>query len=295
VSDPTQALTPAQAAGLPSGLATAFLLGIIDDAEAIAPATSSLADAILAHRGHRNESHGLVVGPLLVPVSRLADLLDALDAHPSSDPLDFVLIADTGLVEAAEARSVLLDDDRVELVGLEVALPRDTSMAQAAHATLDSLHFALAAVIELARVPGWQEALEVIASDGAERVGFRAGGTAEFVPDQDLAEFILTAVHRGASFTLTAGPGRALRRTDPVSGAENHGFLNVLAATAAALEGRELAHLVAVIAERDPLPLLAILGDAEPRTVRARFTSFDSGDLGQTVDDMRALGMLDLT
>jgi hypothetical protein len=68
----------------------------------------------------------------------------------------------------------------------------------------------------------------------------------------------------------------------------------VLAATAEALDGRGLEHLVAVIAERDPLPLLAILGDAEPRTVRARFTSFDSDSLGQTIEDMRTLGMLDL-
>ncbi|CAB4845990.1 unannotated protein [freshwater metagenome] len=294
VSSPTPAPTPAGAAGLLPERATAFLVGIVDDAEAVAPGSTSLADAIQTHRSHRHEPHGLVVGPLLAQVSRLAEVLDALDAHASSDPLDLVLIADTGLVEAAEARAVLLDDDRVELVGLEVALPRDSSMALAAHTTLDSLDFALPAAIELPRAAGWQEALGVIASDGAERVGFRAGGTGEFVPDHDLAEFVHAAVQRGASFKLTTGPGRALRHTDPASGTEHHGFLNVLAATAEALDGRGLEHLVAVIAERDPLPLLAILGDAEPRTVRARFTSFDSDSLGQTIEDMRTLGMLDL-
>ena len=66
----------------------------------------------------------------------------------------------------------------------------------------------------------------------------------------------------------------------------------MLAATAAALQGRATPHLAALLDERDPAPLLAVLADADPLAVRRRFTSFGSCSISEPLDDMRALGML---
>jgi hypothetical protein len=286
-------LSPALAAGLDGGRAALLVAALVDDAAVFPPGNAPVADAVRAHRGWRRTDLGVVVGPFLAPVSRLGEVLDALDADPASEPLDLSLVADTGLVELAEARAILLDDDRVQLVGLEVALPADGPLADSARLTLDTLDFALPAALEIPRLPGWADALAVIAHDGAERAKFRTGGaTPGAVPSAaELAEVLTTAVHVGAAFKLTAGLHRAVRRTTE-SGVDEHGFVNVLAATAAALQGRSGAHVAALLDERDPVPLLAVLADADPLAVRRRFTSFGSCSIDEPVEDMRALGML---
>jgi hypothetical protein len=287
-------LSPAERAGLDAGRAAALVVGLVDDAAVFPPGNAPMADAVLAHRAHISSPYGYVVGPFLAPVSRLGEVLDALDAHRSIDPLPLVLVADTGLVEAAEARAILLDDDRVQLVGLEATLPPDAPLDAAARTLLDTLDFALPAAVEVPRAHGWEGALDVLAADGAERAKFRTGGaTAAAHPtDRELAELVVAAVRRGVAFKLTAGLHHALRRTAEGTGFEEHGFLNVLAATAAALDGREVAHVAAVLAERDPAPLLAILADADPRAVRRRFTSFGSCSIADPVEDLRSLGMI---
>ena len=78
VSSPTPAPTPAGAAGLLPERATAFLVGIVDDAEAVTPGSTSLADAIQTHRSPwlADGGDGLVrfrtVGPtVLAPLAAL--------------------------------------------------------------------------------------------------------------------------------------------------------------------------------------------------------------------------------
>ncbi|MFN8156162.1 MAG: hypothetical protein U0R68_01980 [Candidatus Nanopelagicales bacterium] len=294
-SSPQPSSTAAALAGLSPDAALALLVGLIDDAAVFPPGDAAMADAVVAHRAHRRSAHGVLVGPFLAPVSRMAELLDALDADDSTDPLDLVLVADTGLVEAAEARAVLLDDDRVELVGLELALPADGPLGESAALTLDSLDFALPAAIEIPRAPGWRDALVTIADDGAERAKFRTGGTtaAAYPSETELAERIVAAVELGARFKLTAGLHHPVRRTDPDTGFEEHGFLNALAATAVAIRGGDVEAVAAVLAERDAAPLLAVLADADARAVRARFTSFGSCSIDEPVAALRGLGMIE--
>jgi hypothetical protein len=287
--------TPTQQAGLEPGRATAYVVGLLDDAAALGLAGSAVTDAVAAHRGHRAADHGVLVGPLLAAVSRLGAVLDALDAAPTIEPLDLVLVADTGLVAAAEARAILLDDDRVELTGLAVVLPPDAPLGEATRLTLETLDFALPAAIAVPPAADWHDAFDVLAADGAERVGFRAAGTstAPLVPDAELAAFVRAAVDRSLPFTVTAGLRRAVRAADAVTGLEEHGFLNVLAATAAAIDGRAESDVAALIAERDGVVLLRVLAAADPTAVRRRFTSFASPSIDDAVADLHALGMLE--
>lgn len=259
----TPALEPGRAAALVDGL-------VADLAGADVPASVS------AHRALHRSRRAAALGPLVVPVSRMAGLLDALDADRVSEPVDLVLVADRGLVEAAEARAVLLDDDRVALLGLHLTLPTDGPLGDSARLTLESLDFALPAAVGVPAVPGWEEALDVLAEDGAEQALLALtsrGPSAEHV-----ADFVVACVRRGVSFTVV--------------GADASAFPGLLAATAAALDARDPAHVAAVLLADDPAVALAVLADADPHAVRRRLTSIGSVDTDGTLAHLVSLGLL---
>ena len=211
---------------------------------------------------------------------RPAVLLDALDASPSSTPLDLELVADTGLVEAAEARAVLLDDDRVDVVGLRLSLPPDGPLGDTARLTLTTLDFALPAVIDVPAVPDWADALAVLAEDGAERVGIRPGGPTA-------AAILREAVTLGVPVVIPVGV------TGVVTSDQLPGVLNVLAGVAVALDGADVSRVTAVLAERNADDLLAIVASADPRAVRGRLVSVGSHDVRATLAGLRGLGLLE--
>jgi hypothetical protein len=237
----------------------ALLVGLVDDARG----------DVVAHRSLRRDRDAL--GALLVRVSDLGMLLDDLDAARGQDPVDLVLVADTGLVEAGEARSILLDDDRVTLVGIDVALPVDEPADEAARITLDTLDLAVPATI---RVPPGERAsagVAVIAEDGAESVGLDGA-------DPSLADLLVACVRAGARFRVDGC----------LDGAQ---VLAVLAATAAALEGRGDSQVAALLASTDPEPARALLADPAAGSVRRRLLSVRADDPERVLDELNALGL----
>jgi hypothetical protein len=269
--------SPAAAGPTPSERAAALLHGLLDDAALLGADAPPAALAVARHRELRDGPDAALVGPLAVRVSGLGAVLEVLDEAPSSTPLDVVLVADTGLVEAAEARAVLLDDDRLETVGLVVALPADGPLGESAALTLDSLDFALPAVVEVPQAPGWAYAVAVIADDGAERIGVRVG--------PDAAPLLAAAAARGATAVVTgAAPGAEGDASLP-------GVLNLLACATSA--GDDVRRVAALLTERDVTTLLAIVASADPRAVRGRLASVGCADVAATLADLRALGLLE--
>jgi len=259
--------SPAHAAGISAGAATALVDALVADV-----AGTDVARHVAAHRVLRESPAGRAVGPVVVPVSRLAGLLDALDHGPRSTPLGVLLRADTGLVEAAEARAVLLDDIRVELVGLQVALPADGPLGDSASLTLHSLDFALPATIAVPNAPGWRDAVTVLAEDGVERALVPATPfDAEYA-----AELVVACVRVGLGLAFAAG----------------HQPLPALAAVAAALQGREPAHVHALLVESDPVPLLAVMADADPVAVRRSLAYVGADDAAAALVGLVVLGLL---
>ena len=71
------------------------------------------------------------------------------------------------------------------------------------------------------------------------------------------------------------------------------GVLNVLAGVAVALDGADVSHVTAVLAERNADDLLAIVASADPRAVRGRLVSVGSHDVRATLAGLRGLGLLE--
>lgn len=283
-------------------LARALVTALFDDAAIFPPGNAAMPDALDAHRTHRAGWYGDLVGPFVCATSRVPQLQDALDAErrgadgPAAvpEPLRVVLVADSGVLGVEQARNLLLDDDRVELVGLELALPREGDPAVFAQHVLEALAFAVPAAIEVPYVPGWEGALDVLAADGAERAKFRTGAAsgAAIPAPQQLADQLVAAVSRRVPFKLTAGLHHALRGTERTDGVAHHGFLNVLAATAVAVSGGGAGEVTAALAATAADAVLDPLRGCDPTAVRGAFTSFGTCSITDPVTDLLALGLL---
>ena len=138
---------------------------------------------------------------------------------------------------------------------------------------------------------GWLAAADVVAA--AElRLKFRTGGVeADLFPAvPTVAAWIDAALDRETPFKCTAGLHHAVRHTDPATGFHHHGFLNVLAATRTALDGGDVA---AVLAEEDGAALVAALPDLDTLArTRRWFTSFGCCEVREPLEDLAALGLV---
>src|SRR5699024_3025719 len=85
--------------------------------------------------------------------------------------------------------------------------------------------------VEIPRDSRRQEFIDGLAGSTVS-AKFRTGGTsADKYPDEhELAAAIHTVIDASVAFKATAGMHHAIRNTDPDTGFEQHGFLNVLLA-----------------------------------------------------------------
>ncbi len=264
--------------------------GLVDDAAVFPPGDATVTDALDAHRHHRRAWYADLVGPLLVRASQATELLE--QARPGDD-LRVGLVADTGLAGLVDAAHLFLDlDDRAALAQVEIGLPAGHGPGAATRVLIDQLALSATAYVEVPRT-GFEPALDVLAEDGAERAKYRTGGTvaAAFPTEAELAAFLHATVARGLTAKLTAGLHGALRSTSP-EGFELHGFLNALAAVAAARDGASPDDLAALLAARMPAPVLAVLASADTADVRRSLASFGCCGVTDPVDDLVALGLL---
>jgi hypothetical protein len=286
----------------PTGAPPALLRDLLDDAAIFPPGEAPMARAVPAHAVHVSAWYAELVGPFVCSRSRLPDLLDALDATPEVAALDVAVVLDRGTGSLHEAAGLVADDARVVLAGLEVPLRGEApaESARRAVATVDAVlggpDDRCPVSMEVAWAPGWRDALELVAEAGY-RAKFRTGGaTAEAHPDeQALAERVLACLDLDLPFKLTAGLHHAVRRTEPGTGFEQHGFLNVLLAVAAALDGAGVDDVAHVLADRDGSALAtraATLDEAGATRLRRWFASFGTCSISEPVDDLVALGLL---
>ncbi|MER7752075.1 hypothetical protein [Kitasatospora sp. NPDC097643] len=265
--------------------------GLFDDAAVFPPGNLPLAEAVPAHRAHRTAWYADAVGPLLCGAGRLGELA-AATASSAADgaPLRVGLVLPGGSAELAPALAAAAP---FEVAGVELA----TRDAREAVAELDRLlppdvPAAVELPRELLRGDGLDETLDVLV-DSAYRAKFRTGGLAAdaFPGEEELAGFLTGCAQRGLPYKCTAGLHHAVRHTDPVTGFEHHGFLNVLLAA----QETDRSAAAAVLAERDGEVLakaVRALDDRQVTVIRNSFTAFGTCSIAEPLDDLAALGLL---
>jgi hypothetical protein len=235
---------------------------LIDHAALFPPASMSLNDALDEDRAARASEAAALINRFVVPAAKLAEL------PADGTPLSVVLSSpdDVGLVTGEAVQAVELP--------LAAPQPRPAELL-AAYRALEPLGVEI--YFELVFDESWRNdvpaAIGAIAALGA-RVKLRCGGA--YTPSVEQVALVIAACREaGAPFKCTAGLHHAVRRGD------EHGFLNILAATTA-----PNARLEDVLAEEDAAALDL---DAPDRNL---FTSFGSCSWREPVDDLEALGLL---
>jgi hypothetical protein len=236
---------------------------LIDHAALFPPASMALDDALAEDREARDSEASSVIGRFVVPAARVADLPE--DRPPLSVVLASAQDAD-GLRDTEEVESVELP--------LDGPSPAPADLLET-HRSLEPLGIEI--YFELVLDDGWRDSVPAlvgaIAALGA-RVKLRCGGA--YTPTVEQVALVIAACRdAGVPFKCTAGLHHAVRR------GEEHGFLNILAAT-----GAPGPRLEEVLAEEDPAALDLDAAD------RSLFKSFGSCSWREPVDDLEALGLL---
>lgn len=274
-----------------SAAVPALYAGLFDDAAVFPPGNLPLAGAVPAHVAHDASAHAPVVGTFVLAAKDLDHLAPLVaDLGPSSFRLSLTASLtelDTALVAAYAIPAVRLD-------AVEVALAEDVAPSTVVPAIERALAGrSLPIFVELPRDVRRQEVTSALA-DAGHMAKLRTGGVrADLYPDEkELAAAVVALTTAGVPFKATAGLHHALRNTDPATGFEQHGFLNLIAATGAALDGADEADVAAVLADRDDTRVVGGVRVLES-SVRDAFRSFGTCSLAEPIKDLVGLGLLD--
>ncbi|TDD38242.1 hypothetical protein [Saccharopolyspora elongata] len=271
-----------------------FAKSLCDDAAVFPPGLAPLPDAVAAHTRHTDAPYAELVGPLVLAAPALAELAGLLE---SGDRLDLSVTAPEG---PGQLRAVFdaAGSLPVRLRALEVAVPA----GQAPTEFFTELDRACAAAEDVAifvEVPRDQRRPEIIAACAGTRyqAKFRTGGVkAELYPDEaELAAAIRAVVDARVPFKATAGLHHAIRNTDPATGFEQHGYLNLLLATDAAVDFADESEIAEILAERDARKVaerVANLDDARGAAARERFLSFGTCSIIEPLTELVDLGLV---
>ncbi|HWJ09839.1 MAG TPA: hypothetical protein VNS46_10710 [Nocardioides sp.] len=295
---------------------------LLDDAAIFPPGNLPLAEAVRAHLAHGVAPYADMVGPLVVSLADLPALAEATADLPAGSIALSVTVPSPASVSDAVDR--VRGIRAVTLAALEVAVPDGlaaTDVMPALDAALVVLgdgnprwangipagqqgfhhpggETATTVYVELPR-DDRRTPLITALTGTPYRAKLRTGGVrADLHPDEsELAEAVVALVRAGVPFKATAGLHHALRNTDPTTGFEQHGFLNLLTATAAAGGGADVQEVASILAERDVrrLPQLP----HAPGTPGARdtpgatlFGSIGTCSISEPVDELTDLGLL---
>ncbi|HLX48684.1 MAG TPA: hypothetical protein VKS82_10155 [Streptosporangiaceae bacterium] len=264
---------------------------LLDDAAVFPPGNLPLADAVTAHYGHRHSAYAELVGPLVLPAAALGGLAPLLEPGTAPLAVSVTLPGEPAAVSPAVAAAAALDT--VTLAAVETPLAAGAGIGELLAALDAALPDSVTGYVEVPRDERGVTVLDALASS-RYRAKFRTGG---LVPqahpsEAELARTLTGAVARGLAFKCTAGLHHAIRHTD--GDLEQHGFLNVLLATEAALRGAAPEELAALLARRDAAVAgqVAGLGPGRLAAARASFTSFGTCSVTGPRDDLIRLGLL---
>ncbi|MGC0362352.1 hypothetical protein ABH922_000336 [Rhodococcus sp. 27YEA15] len=272
--------------------------GLCDDAALFPPGNAPLGEALSQHRCHRTSGYDDLVGPLVFPAPRLGEL------HGRTLPdtaLNVSLTVPTGPADVAAAWSLANTVPGIHVVAVEVGTPQGTATAEGFDelARFRAAHPLVDVFVEVPRDSRRDDYLAAL-STTAYSAKFRTGGiVADAYPDEaELADAIAAVVGTNMAFKATAGLHHAVRNTDPDTGFEQHGFLNILLAVTIGAAGGDHHDLVGALAERSGTALARVLNDLTADQVadtRRRFRSFGTCSITDPLTELGELGLIDRT
>ncbi|MGO4202635.1 hypothetical protein AB4Z09_12950 [Rhodococcus sp. TAF43] len=277
-----------------------LLAGLCDDAALFPPGNAPMDAAVPAHLAHERSDHAALVGPFVFPAPRLGELPSILGekAAGQDGELALSLTVPGGTDAVPAALEQLRAIDGAKLVAMEIAVPEGQSAA-ALLAALDEIAATAPGVDIFVEVPRDDRRAEILAGLAGTPYAakFRTGGVvATAYPDEaELAAAIRTVATSGVRFKATAGLHHAVRNTDPDTGFEQHGFLNVMLATHRAAAGASVEEIAATLAERDGARVAADLDGLSAEDVdalRARFLSFGTCSISDPLTELVGLGLV---
>lgn len=282
--------------------------GLVDDAAVFPPGNAPLNRAVRDHLGHREAAYADLVGPLVVGDAMLPDLQRLVEPVETTLGVSVVVSGGAGAIEPAVRWAT--GSERLDLRGIEIAL-RDSATGELAHnarrlvtavdqlVSMGDLDDEVPVYVEMPRLygspptPDWFGALDEIAAMD-HRLKFRTGGldADAFPSPHELAAGIGAALDRELAFKCTAGLHNAVRHHDAVTGFDHHGFLNVLLATRASLDGASVDDVAAVLVTRDGRTLTDGTDEAGLTGARHWFRSFGSCSVLEPLADLRTLDLV---
>ena len=270
-----------------------LLVSLVDDAALFPPGSAPMSVAVTSHPGHRAAWYADLVGVFLCPSSRLEEMRGVL---PPDDRIGLGLIADQGIEGLAGVLAEVMADPRLVLRKLEIAVAPERVGSFVTLGALELLPVDVEVYVELPPTPEGLRAIEVL-QDVRRGTKLRTGGmtAAAFPTVEQVATFISTCVVHKVPFKCTAGLHQAIRHTDAVSGFMHHGFVNILVATARAVDGSSHLDIADAIASTDGMRLATELSDLKPDVVRAArsaFRGYGSCSIEEPVADLLDLGLL---
>lgn len=281
-----------------------------------------MSQALAEYDAARQGEAAWMLGRFIVPASRADELADLA----GGDEVTLSVIVDTKtesrgwIDEAAIALSRLADFRRrrpaLEIAALEIRLPPlerlrdsyDASVGQFAAIRAGSGFETVDAYLELPFDTRWRSdllgALRAMARSNL-CAKIRCGGAAApaFPAPYDVAAFVIAAREEGVPYKATAGLHHPFRHYDKATGFMMHGFLNLLAAAAAASQSAPIETIEEILADEiaddfvwgvDALSWrdLDISRNAVRDSRRTGFRAYGSCSFAEPLADMRALRLL---
>lgn len=264
-------------------MSLAWFADLLDDAALFPPGDMPLADALPAHARHQTAWYASMIGPFVAPAARVAEL---------AGPIEVSVTVPDGPAALPAALDKLPDD--VDLRAVEIALPGDVVIGDLLRTLDDHLPVSALGFVEIPRDDRRAATVRALAGTGY-LAKFRTGGVtpAAHPGERELAESIIAAVSNGVPFKCTAGLHHAVRHTD--GDLEQHGFLNVLLATDAAIRGAGADDVAVLLGERSHEDVSCLVNDLIPERMadaRAEFLSFGTCDIGTPVADLVSMGLI---
>lgn len=262
-----------------------LLWRLIDYAGMYPPESLSLEEAVTSYLHHRHGQYEWMLGPFLCPSSQLHDLEWILGGEEVPVGVVFDQPAADALVSINASD---LDIQQIETTELEV------------RHFFDELNPSLTVWLESEA----RRVLEIAGRTPGRRIGVKVrcgGATPQMFPTP--AE-LATAMHEtfvcGLPFKATAGLHHPWRHFSDELSTWRHGFLNIAAAAALLVLGRDRAEAEAVLSMDQPgilTPQGLCFGPntfsvADLKTGRVFFRSYGSCSFDEPVEDLAAMGSL---